>query len=346
MINVTFHGDTDIGRVRRINEDNFRLIPQCSTLVVCDGMGGHAAGEIASLRAVETVEAYLLRGRQIAPPPPDLNPSNQRGLPSEALDLVWAVRLANRRVYQTAQAQRQMRGMGTTLVAMRFVSGRAIVCHVGDSRAYRFRDGRLEPLTVDHSLVAELVAQNEITLEQARTFADRNIITRALGTRSVVAVDVSVQNARNGDWYLLCSDGLSGTITDEEIEGVLARRTHDPKQAVSDLIGAANAAGGPDNITVAIAIVHDADGDGQRPNMTETVPEPSEDAAECEIASLGALFANVSGTDAVPEARTDRIRIDPSACESAPASAPLKTPAGSPDAKRRRGLWPWTNGER
>jgi serine/threonine protein phosphatase PrpC len=346
MISVAMHGDTDIGRVRRINEDSFRLMPPCAALVVCDGMGGHAAGEIASQHAVETVEACLLRGRQVAPPPADLARSELGVLPPEAIDLVWAVRLANRRVYQTAQTQRQMRGMGTTLVAVRFAPGTAIICHVGDSRAYRFRDGRLEAMTVDHSLVAELVAQNEITPEQARTFADRNIITRALGTRPVVAVDVSVLGVRTGDWYLLCSDGLSGAITDEEIATILARRAQDPKRAVGDLIAAANEAGGPDNITVAIAAVRAAEGDGCGSPLSETVPEPSEDAAEQEIASLGALFREPAHSATPPEVQTDKIPIDPSLFQSVPVPTPVETQADSPDVRRRRGLWPRKNGGR
>ncbi|MEW5701924.1 MAG: Stp1/IreP family PP2C-type Ser/Thr phosphatase [Candidatus Zixiibacteriota bacterium] len=312
MVNVTMHGDSDIGRVRRINEDNFRLIPSCPAVVVCDGMGGHAAGEIASQRAVETIEAYLLGGSSIAPPPPGLLPAGLDSLSVEALELVWAVRLANRRVFQTAQTQRQMRGMGTTLVATRFVPGYAIICHVGDSRAYRFRGGRLEPLTVDHSLVAELVAQNEITPEQARTFADRNIITRALGTRPVVAVDVNVVPLRPGDWYVLCSDGLSGTIRDEEIAAILSRQGQSAARAVGELIAAANAAGGPDNITVAIAEIDDVDEPVEGRQKTETVPEPSDTVADQESGALDALFPGVKGSATVPEAQTDRIRIDPS----------------------------------
>lgn len=310
MTTVALYGDSDIGRVRRINEDSFRLIPERQAIVVCDGMGGHAAGEVASQAAVETVEAYLLQSGHLNRPP-SLSPLSHPLAP-EAEDLVWAIRLANRRVFQTAQSQKQTRGMGTTLVAARFVPGHAVICHVGDSRAYLFRDGKLLPITVDHSLVAELLAQNEITAEQARTFPDRNIITRALGTRPVVAVDITVMPVARGDWYLLCSDGLCGAIEDDEMQAIVRRFPGDPEGAIAGLIDAANAAGGHDNITIAIGEVQQANGAAAEKADSMTVPETDDNAtARIEEELLESLFGDSPQTSRVTEAITDKIRIRP-----------------------------------
>lgn len=309
MTTVSLFGDSNIGRVRRINEDSFRLIPGRETMVVCDGMGGHAAGEVASQRAVETVEAYLMRIDELERP--ELALQSKTRLAPEAEDLVWAVRLANRRVFQTAQSQQQNRGMGTTLVAARFLPGHAVICHVGDSRAYLFRNGALKPITIDHSLVAELLAQNEITAEQARTFPDRNIITRALGTRPVVAVDVTVMPVARGDWYVLCSDGLCGAIDDDEMAGVVAKHAADPAAAVDALIAAANAAGGHDNITVAIAEVREAPESSGASSEALTVPEPDDSTIELEEALIERLFDGDGDMNELVDVNTDKIRIRP-----------------------------------
>jgi serine/threonine protein phosphatase PrpC len=259
---------------------------------------------------VETVEAFLSRGDtlpELGPPDP-----NRSSLSPAASGLVWAIRLANRRVFQIAQAQQQMHGMGTTLVAARLLDGAVTICHVGDSRAYRFSQGTLTPVTTDHSLVAELLEREEITPEQARTFAERNIITRALGTRPSVAVDVNILPAVADDWYLLCSDGLCGVIEDEKIESLLRAGANDPEQTVKKLIAAANEAGGPDNITVAIAVTEDTESPPITSAISETVPESSDGAAEKEIACLDKLFPpNQSGTDsALEDTSTDRIPIN------------------------------------
>jgi len=310
MTTVALFGDSNIGRVRRINEDSYRLIPDRETMVVCDGMGGHAAGEVASQRAAETVEAYLMRVEELDRPALQLA-SVGHTLAPEAEDLVWAVRLANRRVFQTAQSQKQNRGMGTTLVAARFLPGLAVICHVGDSRAYLFRNGKLKPITIDHSLVAELLAQNEITAEQARTFPDRNIITRALGTRPVVAVDVTVMPVARGDWYVLCSDGLCGAIDDDEMANVVAKNAGDPAAAIDALIAAANSAGGHDNITVAIAEVREAPESASASSEALTVPETDDSTIAMEESLIDSLFDGETPTNDFVEVNTDKIRIRP-----------------------------------
>jgi len=306
---VELLAETDIGQVRRINEDSYRLIPAQQVAIVCDGMGGHAAGEVASRCAVETVEAYLTRDASM---PVVAQPDwDEPQLAHEARELVWAIRLANRRVFLAAQSQQQMAGMGTTLVALRVASGTVTVCHVGDSRAYRWHAGELEPVTVDHSLVAELVARNEITAEQAESFADRNIITRALGTRPAVAVDVNVIPAKTGDWYLLCSDGLSGVLTDGDIADTIRRNSNDPAQVIRELIERANDRGGPDNITAAIAVVRDADHPQSLQSESGTVPESPAEIGDKEDAYLDMMFGS-GDADSIDltEERTDRIPLN------------------------------------
>jgi len=345
MLNIIMSGNTDIGRVRQINEDSFRLIPERTTVVVCDGMGGHAAGEVASRRAAETVVAYLLHDpARIQTTLPVLDTS---ALPAEAKGLAQAVRLANRSVFVAAQSQQNMRGMGTTLVAARFWNGCVGICHVGDSRAYRFAGGKLEALTTDHSLLAELKAQGEISADQEKNFPERNVITRALGTRPSVAVDVKIQAARKNDWFLLCSDGLCGYIDDPDIERALIDLYPDHERAVNRLIEMANAAGGQDNCTVAIAVVADDAGNTAVEEMLETIPESTPEEAPMELAfltelGLGAALAPKRGSDS----DTDKIRIVQSPPVPGPAadSVDEKTIPPVQDKRRKGGFWPWSNG--
>ena len=335
MPTITMTGDTHIGRVRRINEDSFRLLPERQALVVCDGMGGHAAGEVASRRAAETFVAYLdshesMRVKLKGPKVPELT--------DDMLPIVRAVRLANRCVFETAQSQRSMRGMGTTLVGVEFQDGYAEIGHVGDSRVYRFADQTLEQLTTDHSLLAELKAQGQLTDEQERDFPERNVITRALGTHSSVRVDVRVEPTHKGEWYLLCSDGLCGYVEDPDIEKILAASYPDPDAAIENLIEAANNAGGHDNVTIAIAVVDDP-GSGKDIKAIEvTVPESSDDEADEEVQALLELVPAADDAES-DDVSTDKIRIvepgnDPRLNTSE------QTDKDSPES-RRRGFWPW-----
>jgi protein phosphatase len=303
------HGATDLGKLRRVNEDSFGLFPGSRTMVVCDGMGGHAAGEVASHSAVETMETFLSRDTATAATPS--LPADTPVLSADAAELVWAIRLANRRVYMTAQAQQQMMGMGTTLVAARFTNGVVTIGHVGDSRAYLFSDGKLQAVTTDHSLVAELLLRQEITEEQARTFTERNIITRALGTRPSVAVDINILPAVPGDWYLLCSDGLCGVIEDDAIAALLAQHADDPTGAINALIAGANNAGGPDNITAAIAIVAEADAAVEVKRLTETVSESTPEEGDTELDLLEQLFPSTAPPkSSFDDTSTDKIQIN------------------------------------
>jgi protein phosphatase len=236
---------TDVGRRRASNQDAFGglLAPSgARLLVVADGMGGHAGGETASRLAVETVEEFV---------------GGSAGDPTWLLRT--ALEAANRRVLEQARSDPSLTGMGTTGVALLFQpGGSAWVAHVGDSRAYRLRDGRLEQLTPDHSLVAEFERRGLITAEEARVHPRRNEVLRCIGVDSEVDVDVAPVEVRSGDQYLLCSDGLCGVLTDEEIAAELLRAA--PEAAARRLVDAANERGGPDNITVQIARIPAAAG--------------------------------------------------------------------------------------
>lgn len=348
MLKITMSGNTDIGRVRRINEDNFRLLPEHHTVIVCDGMGGHAAGEVASRRAVDAVAAFLALDPAVVAS--QLQTPSIPSLPPEALALTQSVRLANRSVFVKAQSQKGMRGMGTTLVAARFWSGCVGICHVGDSRAYRFADGQLEQLTTDHSLLAELKAQGEITEDQERSFPERNVITRALGTRPSVAVDVMVNPTSAGEWYLLCSDGLCGYVSDDVIKRTVEELYPDHELAVQRLIEEANKAGGHDNVTVAIAMVEDSGSTVTIEPTTETAPEATMEEANQEISFLKELGLRLTEDDnSGDDVNTDRIRIVQAPTEPAPeadneATNPnLNPPPEKSKQKRKGGFWPWSS---
>jgi PPM family protein phosphatase len=222
---------TDTGRQRKDNEDNAYV--RVPLFVVADGMGGAQAGEVASALAVEEFRRPL----------PDDGPPEQR--------LSARVQEANRRIYETAQSEVEHAGMGTTLTAAYLEDSDLAIAHVGDSRAYIFRDGALTRLTQDHSLVEELVRRGKLTQEQAAEHPQRSIITRALGIEQAVDVDTWTYPVRAGDVVLMCSDGLTSMIGEEQIAAVLAAES-DLDRAAERLIAGANAAGGRDNITVVL----------------------------------------------------------------------------------------------
>ena len=227
---------THCGNVRPINEDVCLALPECGLLLVADGMGGHQAGEVASAMAMESVcaSAQKAAGREI----------------SVKSAVTW-VRRANKAIFQAANEDLSCSGMGTTLTFLYFMKGHAMLAHVGDSRCYLIRDGEIKQLTRDHSLVAELVARGEITEEQAKNHPYRNVITRALGTESTVAVDAQDVGCDEGDIFLLCSDGLSNYIEENELLSIV-QETSD-EELCDRLIGIALERGGKDNITVAVA---------------------------------------------------------------------------------------------
>ncbi|MGQ0644431.1 MAG: Stp1/IreP family PP2C-type Ser/Thr phosphatase [Elusimicrobiota bacterium] len=246
---ISSAGLTDPGQVRRNNEDSYWVEPETGLYIVADGMGGHAAGEVASRMAVEVireqVSAGLASGRIPAVGDKMLHVSQRARL------LGAAVQMANDVIFSAAQENLEKKGMGTTLVAILLDKSRFAVAHVGDSRLYLHRSGRLEQLTRDHSVVAEQVARGLITAAQAETSDLRNVLSRALGVAPEVRVDVDEHPFRSGDSLLLCSDGLYRVVPDDDMGRELARRDP-PAETCRRLVEAANGAGGPDNITVVL----------------------------------------------------------------------------------------------
>ncbi len=252
-------GRTDVGQVREHNEDNF-LVGNLSTggrslmeadreqrvgargtaLGVCDGMGGAAAGEVASQLAVDIIYEKLSEGA----PPKDHDELARR--------LVHAVEEAGVRIFNEARADRTRRGMGTTATVAALMDERLFVAQVGDSRAYVLREGKLVQISRDQSLVNQLIEAGQLTEEEAETFEHNNIILQALGTAESVQVDLTYVDLREGDTLMLCSDGLSGMIRADEIREVLCSHA-DPLAACKELTDRANSAGGHDNITVIVA---------------------------------------------------------------------------------------------
>jgi PPM family protein phosphatase len=233
LVNYTAAAVSDRGRKRSSNEDAFGYSVKHGVFVLCDGMGGAAAGEVASSLAVEEVMNRLS------------NRAADAALPAAAEQ---AVSEANEAIYYRAQRDRKLNGMGTTLVSLVVGEHCVWVLNVGDSRCYRFRDGRLEQVTVDHSLVDEQVRLGRMSREEALQSPLRNVITRALGTHTDVAPDIFELVAEPRDLFLLCSDGLTREVADSKIESILALELP-LGELCNRLVGAANQAGGHDNIT-------------------------------------------------------------------------------------------------
>jgi protein phosphatase len=251
---------TDTGRQRRDNEDN--AFARAPVFVVADGMGGAQAGEVASKIAIETFQQGL----------------PESGSPEERL--ATRVREANHEIHELSRADRERAGMGTTLTAAYVDDTSVAIAHVGDSRAYLFREGNLERLTQDHSLVEELVRQNKLTPEQAAGHPQRSIITRALGPEASVEVDTWTYPVRAGDILLLCSDGLTTMISEKQVAEILGAAGSLDGRADA-LIDAANEAGGRDNITVVLFRLEDVGEDGQADQPTMIgVPGPTSSELE------------------------------------------------------------------
>jgi PPM family protein phosphatase len=299
---VEHAGRTDVGRQRSANEDDFVLAPPF--FAVADGMGGAKAGEVASSMATEVFEG-----------------ERESGEPAE-VQLARILREANRRIYDLAVSDESHRGMGTTLTAAKVTGDEVSLGHVGDSRAYRMRDGELEQLTKDHSLVAELERSGQITAEAAEHHPQRSIITRALGPEPEVEVDTYTLAGRDGDLFLLCSDGLTSMISDDEIGSIL-RSAETLDGAADALVRAANQSGGKDNITVVLFRVGPSGADGP-PGEDETIAGQVSAAEVKAAAALDEPTEPHAGPVALAGARPDATVVAP----------PEKS--GAPKAPRRR----------
>ncbi len=297
---------TDTGRQRRGNEDN--AYARAPVFVVADGMGGAQAGEVASKMAIDAFEQEL----------PD------EGAPEERL--ATRVREANRQIYERSHSDRESAGMGTTLTAAYLDETSVAIAHVGDSRAYMFRDGTLQRLTRDHSLVDELVRHGKLTEAQAAEHPQRSIITRALGPEPDVEVDTWTYPVRAGDVLLLCSDGLTSMIPESRVSEVLAANSA-LDEAGDALIKAANEAGGRDNITVVLFRVEDTGGDGaaDQATMVGSAAPPAQDTAP-------------QSADAEPQATRSSTSTLEAARPSGPAVAVVPPPTATGLARQARAV--------
>jgi protein phosphatase len=246
---------TDVGRVREHNEDNIGCDPDVGLWVLADGMGGYNAGEVASGIAVKTTldlvtEACKRENRAAVEP--------ETGYMRQTIVLRDAITRANKIIHQTAQSQPQCEGMGTTMVACLFFDNRISIAHVGDSRLYRMRDNRFEQITMDHSLLQELVDRGYYSQEEAQRSTNRNYVTRALGVEPQVQVEVQEVDVRRGDYFLMCSDGLPDMVEDEDIHLTINTFSASVETIGEQLIKLTNDNGGRDNVSIIVVRITDS----------------------------------------------------------------------------------------
>ena len=317
---VRVGAQTDIGRLRERNEDAY-LIRE-PLFAVADGMGGHRGGDVASALALEVIHGG--------------NDSGPDEMAERFASLVEEIKQANRRVLERGESDAQLRGMGTTLTAVLAESERAHVAHVGDSRAYLFRDGTLQQLTEDHTLVQRMVREGRLRPEEAESHPQRSIVTRALGVDDDLEVDQLSLDLHPGDRLLLCTDGLTTMLSKDQIQEILKSEV-DPQQASDRLVEAANQAGGGDNITVIVLAIEDDSGDGTEPSSGDrnavgapherVGPRMSEDASSAGVGDRDATRLwepNAKGTASSPPGQ---------------ASGHPSPPAGRKRRWRRVAVW-------
>ncbi len=252
MPSIEAFGLTDVGRKRKHNEDAFALDLSDGLFIVADGMGGHAAGEVAARITVETIGEFIAATRQKEEATWPFKYNHSLHFNSNRLAI--AIEKANERVMAAVAAQPWLKGMGTTVVAGLLNEKILSLAHVGDSRAYMFRGGKLQRLTDDHSWVHEQVAAGILTEDEAKSHPLKNVVTRALGGGPSVSPDLQELSFSARDRFLFCSDGLTTMLSDEEIEQTVSEN-EDPQQLCRALVDLANEKGGVDNITVVVARV-------------------------------------------------------------------------------------------
>jgi protein phosphatase len=249
-LKISYQAVTDVGRKRKGNEDSLFVNPEQNLFVVADGMGGHAAGEVASRLAVDAINEFIcLTGddEEITWPF-----GLDETISYDGNRLKTAIRYANRKVLEATKEKSEYEGMATTVAAVLVDGDSANLGHVGDSRIYLMRNGTINQLTTDHSWVNEQIVGGMISPDQARSHPLRNVVTRALGGKQDLQVDMKVHKIESGDILLICSDGLTTMMPDDEIARVVGEAKNDVEKATRELVAAANAKGGEDNITVVI----------------------------------------------------------------------------------------------
>jgi protein phosphatase len=236
-LHIRYGSQSDQGRIRTSNEDSFVVNGRNKLFLVADGMGGHAAGEVASRIASSTLQEML---------------SNAGSEGDSAEALRFAAQAANARIYEAQRQNPEYQGMGSTLTALMVKGSSYYIAHVGDSRAYLLRDGTLDQLTRDHSVVWHLFESGVLRKADLSKHPQKNLIIRSIGPHPQVEVDVETGEARERDVFLLCSDGLTDVLTDEAIHRILSDSTKSPQELAEVLVSSANAGGGPDNVTVVV----------------------------------------------------------------------------------------------
>jgi PPM family protein phosphatase len=295
---MLYAGGTDVGKVRDHNEDSYAILTEQNLIMVCDGMGGHAAGEVASQLAVETITAIIkehdldLFTGESFPYPEELTPEGKL--------LVGAIAVANQRIIDRAKQSSSHTGMGTTVVACHFKDGVASICHVGDSRAYLIRNGNIKRVTIDHSWISEVMEKHHLTEEESENLVNRNVITRALGTRTAVRTDISQIRFATGDMFLLCSDGLCGLVSDTDILKAATSCGENISRLVQELTAKANEAGGNDNITLVVAKAIDQEEISDFEEVRRVTIDWSEDNQIARIAEV--IAAKFSSEPEIPSA--------------------------------------------
>ena len=247
---IEITGKTDVGLMRDHNEDAIDIETSLGLAILADGMGGHRGGEVASAITVSTIYSSLSKKLKTIK---EGDVDDKTGYSMESMTIHNAIMLANHNVFNSSSENEQYRGMGTTVVVVLFYDNRFSVAHVGDSRLYRIRDGVLEQVTQDHSLMQELIDRGFYTPEQARESLNKNLVTRAIGIDEDVRIDIQEDVAQTDDIYLLCSDGLSDMIKDDMIHDIIKRNIDNLERATTELIEEANRHGGKDNISVILA---------------------------------------------------------------------------------------------
>jgi protein phosphatase len=241
---------SDTGKMRDKNEDSALTDPALGLAIVADGMGGHSSGEVASSMAVKVTRDKFESMRRTGLKPGDYDPKYSL----ETNQLGFAVQLANSVIYEAGNSIPENKGMGTTLSAILLAGDKIVISHIGDSRVYLFRDGVLQQVTEDHSLVMEHVRKGLLTQEQAEKSPLQNILTRALGAQKLPQIDLKEVPAMQNDRFLLCTDGLFKAVTAEKIAGIL-KSTPEAQKACELMVKTANENGGPDNVTVIIGLL-------------------------------------------------------------------------------------------
>jgi protein phosphatase len=248
-VSLLHAGATHVGMKRTLNEDSIGMLPESGLFLVADGMGGHSSGEVASKLAIDTILEFF---QETDKDPEKTWPFKEDKTYHYAHNrLITAIKLANLRVFETAKSNEQLHGMGTTLVAAYFHSTSIYIAHVGDSRAYVFRQAKLTQITQDHSLLNDYLKIHSLSSEEIQQFPHKNVIVRALGMKDHVLVDVVRYDRLAGDRFMLCSDGLSGMLTEEQLSKTI-EQTQNLSACCDSLIHQANQAGGSDNISVIV----------------------------------------------------------------------------------------------